>query len=46
MNTFEDPFESSKKLINDLNTKGDTGTVLTDEQQRELEEFRKGNEFN
>jgi len=46
MNTFEDPFESSKKLIDDLNTEGDTGTVLNDEQQRELEEFRKGNSFN
>jgi len=41
MNTFEDPFESSKKLVKEL----DKGTVLNDEQQRELDEFRKGNEF-
>jgi len=39
--TFEDPFASSKKLVEEL----DKGTVLNDEQQRELEEFRKGNEF-
>ena len=36
-----DPFKSSKKLIDDFDADGDKPEVLTDEQKRELEEFRK-----
>tara|TARA_R110000737_G_scaffold101189_1_gene134972 strand:- start:3448 stop:5577 length:2130 start_codon:yes stop_codon:yes gene_type:complete len=43
--TFNDPFASSKKLIDSLPKEGDKGRVLTDEEQRELDEFRKGNNF-
>jgi len=38
---FGDPFKSSKKLIDDFDADGDKPEVLTDEQKRELEEFRK-----
>jgi hypothetical protein len=41
IDTFGDPFKSSKKLIDDFNVDGDKPEVLTDEQKRELEEFRK-----
>ena len=43
--TFGDPFASSKKLVDDLEKEGDKGTILNAEQQRELDEFRKGNKF-
>jgi len=42
---FGDPFKSSKKLIDDFDADGDKPEVLTDEQKRELDEFRKGNLF-
>ena len=45
IDTFGDPFASSKKLVDDLEKEGDKGTILNDEQQRELDEFRKGNKF-
>jgi len=45
INTFGDPFQSSKKLIDDFDADGDKPEVLTDEQKRELDEFRKGNLF-
>ena len=38
---FGDPFKSSKKLIDDFDADGDKPKVLTEEQKRELEEFRK-----
>jgi len=38
---FGDPFKSSKKLIDDFDADGDKPEVLTEEQKRELEEFRK-----
>ena len=41
IDTFGDPFKSSKKLIDDFDADGDKPEVLTDEQKRELEEFRK-----
>ena len=38
---FGDPFQSSVDAINEFNKDGDKKEVLTDEQKRELEEFRK-----
>ena len=38
---FGDPFKSSVVLINEFDKDGDKPEVLTDEQKRELEEFRK-----
>ena len=41
IDTFGDPFKSSKKLIDDFDADGDKPEVLSDEKKRELEEFRK-----
>ena len=38
---FGDPFQSSVDLIGEFNKDGDKKEVLTPEQERELEEFRK-----
>ena len=42
---FGDPFKSSVDLIKEFNDDGDKQKVLTDEEKRQLEEFRKGNLF-
>ena len=42
---FGDPFKSSVDLIKGFNDDGDKQKVLTDEEKRQLEEFRKGNLF-
>jgi hypothetical protein len=38
---FGDPFQSSVDLITEFNNDGDKKEVLTKEQERQLEEFRK-----